>query len=77
MHFTRRQPLFDSLHDAGRQLATQLDEYQGQSVVVPAIPNGGVPIGLEVALSLEADLDLGHFPIIIPASEYTRIRWPK
>ncbi len=58
MDFTREQALFENRYDAGRQLAGQLDEYQGQSVVVLAIPNGGVPVGLEVALALEADLDL-------------------
>lgn len=58
MHFAREQAIFDNRYDAGRQLAEQLGKYKGQSVVVLAIPNGGVPIGLEVALALEADLDL-------------------
>jgi len=58
MQSAREQALFGNRYDAGKQLAAQLDEYQGQSVVVLAIPNGGVPVGLEVALSLEADLDL-------------------
>lgn len=58
MHFAREQAIFDNRYDAGRQLAEQLGEYKEQSVVVLAIPNGGVPVGLEVALALEADLDL-------------------
>ncbi|MFC2071135.1 phosphoribosyltransferase [Chloroflexota bacterium] len=58
MFSDREQALFDNRYDAGRQLAAELDEYQGQSVIVLAIPNGGVPIGLEVALTLEAGLDL-------------------
>lgn len=58
MHFAREQAIFDNRYDAGRQLAEQLGEYKEQSVVVLAIPNGGVPVGLEVALVLEADLDL-------------------
>lgn len=58
MRFTRDQALFEDRYDAGRQLAALLDEYKGQSVTVLAIPNGGVPLGLEVALALEADLDL-------------------
>ena len=58
MDFTREQALFENRYDAGRQLAAQLDEYKGQSVVVLAIPNGGVPVALEVALALETDLDL-------------------
>lgn len=58
MRFAREQALFENRYDAGRQLAALLDEYKGQSVTVLAIPNGGVPLGLEVALALEADLDL-------------------
>ena len=58
MHFDREQARFENRYDAGRQLAAQLGEYNGQSTVVLAIPNGGVPVGLEVALALETDLDL-------------------
>ena len=58
MHFDRERALFDNRYDAGRQLAAQLSEYKGQPVVVLAIPNGGVPVALEVALALEANLDL-------------------
>lgn len=58
MHSGREQARFENRYDAGRQLADKLGEYKEQSVVVLAIPNGGVPVGLEVALALEADLDL-------------------
>jgi putative phosphoribosyl transferase len=58
MYFAREKPLFKNRYDAGRQLAAKLDEYSGQPVVVLAIPNGGVPMGMEVALTLEADFDL-------------------
>lgn len=58
MSFTRAQAIFENRYDAGRQLAAQLGEYKGREVVVLSIPNGGVPVGLEVALALEADLDL-------------------
>lgn len=58
MLFAREQALFENRYDAGRQLVAQLGEYEEQSVVVLAIPNGGVPVALEVALALEADLDL-------------------
>jgi len=58
MHFTRQQPIFESRYDAGRQLAAKLTEYKEQSVVVLAIPNGGVLVALGVALALEADLNL-------------------
>ncbi|MFC1928053.1 phosphoribosyltransferase [Chloroflexota bacterium] len=56
--FDREQALFENRYDAGRQLAAKLGEYKGQSVIVLAIPNGGVPVALEVALAIQADLDL-------------------
>jgi len=54
----REKAIFDNRYDAGRQLAAKLGEYRGKLVVVLAIPNGGVPVGMEVALALEADFDL-------------------
>ena len=50
--------IFENRQDAGRHLATQLLEYESQGVVVLAIPNGGVPVGLEVATALKADFDV-------------------
>jgi len=58
MHSPRGASIFESRYDAGRQLAEKLGEYKGQSVVVLAIPNGGLPVALQVALALEADLDV-------------------
>jgi len=58
MHFAREQAIFENRHDAGRQLAEKLSKYKRQSVIVLAIPNGGVPVALEIALALEADLAL-------------------
>ena len=58
MHFARGQAIFENRHDAGRQLAEKLSGYKRQPVIVLAIPNGGVPVALEVALALEADLAL-------------------
>ncbi len=52
------QPLFENRHDAGRQLAAALREYRDRPVVVLAIPNGGVPIALEVAGVLKAEVDV-------------------
>ena len=57
-HFSRPQAMFESRHDAGRRLAAKLGEYDNGSVVVLAIPNGGVPVALEVARALNADLGL-------------------
>ncbi len=58
MHYPRQQPIFENRYDAGRQLATKLAEYRKQPAIVLAIPNGGLPVGLQVALALKADLDL-------------------
>lgn len=58
MHYPRQQPIFENRYDAGRQLAAKLTEYRKQQAIVLAIPNGGLPVGLQVALALEADLDM-------------------
>ncbi len=58
MYSAGQHAIFENRHDAGRQLAAELREYNDQSVVVFAIPNGGVPVALEVASALKADLDL-------------------
>jgi predicted phosphoribosyltransferase len=58
MNFAREQAIFENRHDAGKQLAAELREYENQSVVVLAIPNGGVPVALGVAGAIEADFDL-------------------
>jgi predicted phosphoribosyltransferase len=44
--------------DAGKQLAAALLAYKGQPVVVYALPRGGVVLGVEIAKTLEAPLDL-------------------
>lgn len=57
----REKALFDNRYDAGRQLAAKLLDYRASATrktVVLAIPRGGAPVGLEVALALEADFDL-------------------
>lgn len=58
MSYPRGTPVFENLYDAGRQLAEKLSDYRGQSVVVLAIPNGGLPVALPVALALNVDLDV-------------------
>jgi putative phosphoribosyl transferase len=51
--------LFADRTDAGRQLAEMLAEYADDpSVVVLALPRGGVPVGYEVARRLHAPLDV-------------------
>ena len=44
--------------DAGVRLAEALQQYRGQDVIVYALPRGGVVLGVEVARSLGAPLDL-------------------
>ena len=58
MHLNEPQAIFENRQDAGRRLATELHEYSGQPVVVLAIPNGGVPVALEVSSALKADFGL-------------------
>jgi len=51
--------IFDNRHDAGKKLAEQLVQYKDRPVVVLAIPNGGVPLGLEVARAMNnAEFDV-------------------
>jgi predicted phosphoribosyltransferase len=52
------EAMFIDRTDAGKQLAEALVRYQSQPVVVYALPRGGVVLGVEVARSLEAPLDL-------------------
>lgn len=50
---------FKNRRDAGRILAQRLCKYAGRSdVVVFALPRGGVPVASEVALALNAPLDI-------------------
>src|SRR4029453_8723415 len=49
---------FDDRRDAGCKLAAALAKYRDQQPVVLALPRGGVPVAAEVAVSLNAPLDL-------------------
>lgn len=49
---------FSNRSGAGKELARALEHYRGQNVVVLALPRGGVPIAAEVAIYLQAPLDL-------------------
>lgn len=44
--------------DAGIRLAKALAKYQGEDLIIYALPRGGVPLGVEIAKSLNAPLDL-------------------
>lgn len=50
--------LFRDRIDAGKQLAAALQRFSGRERVVLALPRGGVPVGAQVAQSLNAPLDL-------------------
>ena len=58
MYNPEQTDIFQNRQDAGRHLAAQLLEYESQGAVVLAIPNGGVPVGLEVATALKAEFDV-------------------
>jgi len=44
--------------DAGLRLASDLNRYHGKDTVVWAIPRGGVPVAVEIALTLACPLDI-------------------
>ena len=50
--------LFENRVDAGRQLADHLEHLRGGSMVILGLPRGGVPVAFEVAVALDAPLDL-------------------
>lgn len=51
--------IFNDRTDAGKQLASALQEFRDcENVVVLALPRGGVPVAYEVARALQAPLDV-------------------
>ncbi|MFP4655664.1 MAG: phosphoribosyltransferase [Methanohalobium sp.] len=50
--------MFKDRTDAGKQLAKVFDNYRDENVLVLAIPRGGVEIGYQVAIYLNANLSL-------------------
>ncbi len=56
--FLDTETLFRDRVDAGQRLAKRLESYRHASPVVFAIPRGGVPVGAEIARSLDAELDV-------------------
>src|SRR3974377_692752 len=50
--------IYENRADAGKRLARELAAYKGQDPLVLALPRGGLPVAAEVALSLDAPLDL-------------------
>ncbi len=52
------RPAFRDRADAGRQLAHALAYHRVDHPLVLGLPRGGVPVAYEVALALDADLDI-------------------
>ena len=50
--------MFKNRKDAGRKLAARLLKYKDEHPVVLALPRGGVPVAYEVAMALDAPLDI-------------------
>lgn len=50
-HFSNRQ-------EAGRQLADRLRQFKDPNTLIFALPRGGVPLGVEIAKSLQTSLGL-------------------
>jgi predicted phosphoribosyltransferase len=50
--------IFRDRVEAGRELAACLEQYKGRDVLVLGVPRGGVPVAAEVAVELEAELDV-------------------
>ena len=40
---------FKDRRDGGKHLATALKSYEGEDVLVLALPRGGIPVGFEIA----------------------------
>jgi putative phosphoribosyl transferase len=49
---------FDNRKEAGTMLAEKLQEYRDSEAVILAVPRGGVPIGYELAKTLNLPLDI-------------------
>ena len=51
---------------AGHVLAELLTEYRGKTSIVLGLPNGGIPVGIEIAEELKLDFDLLFVSKITP-----------
>jgi putative phosphoribosyl transferase len=58
MSYFDRGPRYRDREEAGEVLASRLEEYRGEDLVILAIPNGGVPVAYVISDRLAADLYL-------------------
>jgi putative phosphoribosyl transferase len=58
MNMRYEETPFRDREDAGRRLAEQLAAYRDESLIVLALPRGGVPVGYEISRALDAPLDV-------------------
>jgi len=57
--FAYKRKIFKDREEAGIELAEKLSKYKGkESILILALPRGGVPVAFEVAKSLGAHLDV-------------------
>lgn len=52
------QWIFEDRADAGRELAKRLEGYRDLNPIILGIPRGGVPVAFEIAMALNAPLDI-------------------
>jgi putative phosphoribosyl transferase len=55
---TDLRPPYRNRTDAGRQLTGYLAHYEDMGAIVLAIPRGGIPVAVEIALALRTKLDI-------------------
>src|SRR5215212_10414361 len=58
MNMRYEETPFRDRKDAGRRLAERLAGYRDESLIVLALPRGGVPVGYEISSALDAPLDV-------------------
>ncbi len=59
--------VFTDRNHAGKVLAGMLSDYAGQDTVVLGLPNGGIPVGIEIAKDLESKFDLLFVSKVTPS----------
>jgi predicted phosphoribosyltransferase len=58
--------IYRDRYEAGRHLAGLLARYRESNCIVLGLPNGGIPVGIEIAAGLDAEFDLLFVSKITP-----------